>query len=65
MRETDARICAVCGAGDSCGDCLGTGADRDNPKHSCTGCGGSGEEKPLLPSCSEERCGVPGLEPAP
>lgn len=63
LREIE--VCGVCDAGYSCRDCLGTGADRMDPNHSCMGCGGSGEEKPMLPSCSEERCGVSSPEPRP
>lgn len=48
--------CAACGAGDICGDCLGSGADPENLKASCLTCGGTGAEPPLLSSCSEERC---------
>lgn len=54
----DPDICAVCGAGDRCGDCFGSGAEPDGPAGSCATCGGTGEEPRLLPSCSEEACGV-------
>lgn len=61
-REPD--VCAVCGANDGCSDCL-SGADPDRPEETCMNCGGSGVEPPLLPSCSEERCGVPLPGPGP
>lgn len=51
-------ICTICGAGGSCSDCAGAGAEPDVPAGSCTTCGGSGEEPRLLPTCSGERCGV-------
>ncbi len=59
------EVCAVCGAGDSCADCLGARNDRTGPDGLCVSCGGTGEEPPLLSSCSGERCGIelPGPEP--
>ena len=54
----DLEICAVCGAGDRCGDCFGSGSEPDRPGDSCMSCGGSGDEPPMLPTCSEDGCGV-------
>lgn len=61
MREIDEAVCAVCGAGEPCSECLGAKKDPRFPGQSCQGCGGTGVEPPMLPTCSEERCGVPGL----
>lgn len=51
-------VCVTCGAGGSCSDCLGAGTARMDPAETCISCGGTGEEPPLLESCSEELCGV-------
>ncbi len=56
--ENSVKDC-FCGAGDSCAECFGSGAEPDGPAGSCVGCCGTCEEPRLLPSCSEECCGVP------
>ena len=49
-------VCPRCGAGDRCEDCFGAGAGRDDPGQTCTSCGGSGQEPPMLASCSRDGC---------
>ncbi|QIN85465.1 hypothetical protein GBA63_22450 (plasmid) [Rubrobacter tropicus] len=61
----DPEICAVCCANDTCADCFGTGHEPDRLDETCMSCGGSAKEPPMLPSCSEERCGVPLPGPRP
>ena len=55
-------VCSICGAGDRCANCFGSGADHDAPMQTCMGCGGSGGEPPMLPSCPLEGCSNGGPE---